>query len=43
MEKLNEARKRAGKERKLYEEARLIEEGHVAELQRLEKETNNLS
>ena len=39
MEKLNEARKRAGKERKLYEEARLIEEGHVAELQRLEKET----
>ena len=39
MEKLNEARKRAGKERELYEEARLIEEGHVAELQRLEKET----
>ena len=38
MEKLNVARKKVGKERKLYEEALIVEKGHVVELERLREE-----
>lgn len=37
MDKLNEARKVAGQERRLFDEARLVVDGHVAEIDRLEK------
>ena len=43
MDKLNNARKLAGKERKLYEEALIIEKGHVVELEHLREEKEKSS